>query len=210
MTRSPWLGIPLSDYEAHMALPEVAQAKLLANVLESLLRTHRPRSLAIIGCAGGNGFDRVDPAVTRRVVGIDLNADYIAAARERYGARTRGLELVACDVENDELEIEPVDFVYAALVLEYVDVRRVLKRLHALLIPGGMLATVVQLPGSVPVTPSPFASLETLTPVMHLVDPVVLEETARASGYRGIERRREQSGGGKQFEVQVFLAEVAS
>jgi hypothetical protein len=36
--QSPWLQIPLSEYEAHMALPDVAPAPLLASQFEALLR----------------------------------------------------------------------------------------------------------------------------------------------------------------------------
>ena len=122
-------------------------------------------------------------------------------------SRVAGLELITADIESDALRFAPVDLIYAALLLEYVDVRRVLERLHDLLVPGGMLATVVQLPGAAPVTPSPFASLETLASVMRLVDPEDLEHIARAVGYRETERRREQARGGKHFEVQVFRAE---
>jgi hypothetical protein len=66
--RSPWLDIALADYEGHMGLPEVAQAELLADVFGALLVEHAPRSVAILGCAGGNGFGRISPAVTDRVV----------------------------------------------------------------------------------------------------------------------------------------------
>jgi ABC-type sugar transport system substrate-binding protein len=31
-----------------------------------------------VGCAAGNGFEHVDPRVTRTVVGIDINPDYLA------------------------------------------------------------------------------------------------------------------------------------
>ena len=34
---NPWLTIPLEDYESHMALPDVGQAKMLANEFEELL-----------------------------------------------------------------------------------------------------------------------------------------------------------------------------
>jgi hypothetical protein len=77
--RNPWLAIPLADYEAHMALPEVGQAELLAEVLARAVREQAPRSVAIFGCAGGNGFDRV-PSDTR-LVGVDVNPRYVAAAR---------------------------------------------------------------------------------------------------------------------------------
>ncbi len=51
---NPWLHIPLADYEAHMALPEVAQAEMLAEELEIAIRRRVPDSCAIIGCVGGN------------------------------------------------------------------------------------------------------------------------------------------------------------
>jgi hypothetical protein len=50
--KNPWLGIALSDYEAHMALPEVGQAQMLADVFAGHLDIRRPGSLAVIGCAG--------------------------------------------------------------------------------------------------------------------------------------------------------------
>jgi len=47
MIASPWLEIPLADYEGHMALPEIAQARMLADELESAVRVQaRSRSLS--------------------------------------------------------------------------------------------------------------------------------------------------------------------
>jgi len=76
--RNPWLDIPLADYEDHMALAEVAQAQLLAGFFGEALREYSPQSVAVIGCAGGNGFEKIDPGITKRVAGIDINPDYIA------------------------------------------------------------------------------------------------------------------------------------
>ncbi len=98
--KNPWLEIPLADYEGHMALPEVAQATLLADVFEKALRKHAPASVSILGCAGGNGFDRIDPQVTTRVVGIDINPAYIAIARDRFQRRLLGLELIVADLQQ--------------------------------------------------------------------------------------------------------------
>ena len=50
---NPWLTIPLEDYEGHMAMPDVGQAKMLANEFEELLKIYAPTSAALIGCAGG-------------------------------------------------------------------------------------------------------------------------------------------------------------
>ena len=160
---NPWLGIPLSDYEAHMALPEVAQAKLLADVFHSVLAARRPSSVAVIGCAGGNGFDRIDTSITKRVVGVDINP-------------------------------------------EYVDVKRTLECLRPRLAPGGVLATVVQVPGPAMVTPSPLRSLESLGSFMRAVEADRLSDAARDAGFHELARRRERTPAGKEFDVQVFEA----
>jgi hypothetical protein len=99
---NPWLDIPLADYEAHTALPHVAQAELLARTLASAVGACSPASVAVLGCAGGNGFDRL-PASLPRLVGIDVNPEYVAVARARHAPSLAGLELHVGDVERDEL-----------------------------------------------------------------------------------------------------------
>jgi hypothetical protein len=49
---SPWLTIPLEDHEAHVALPAVGQAQILAEQLAILIERHVPASVAVMGCAG--------------------------------------------------------------------------------------------------------------------------------------------------------------
>jgi len=204
--KNPWLDIPLVDYEAHMALPQVGQAQLLSDVFASVLHAYAPRSVAVLGCAGGNGFDRVSPQVTERIVGVDLNPEYINAARARFSRRFPVLELFIGDVERDEITFSPVDLVFAGLVLEYVDVDTVLLRTCVMLRPRGILVTVVQLPSdAVPeVTPSRFASLSALSSVMRLVSPEQLERLAGTHGYHQIDRELVEVPCGKRFQVQTF------
>ncbi len=135
--KNPWLEIPLSDYEGHMALPEVGQATLLADIFADLLNRYQPNSVAVLGCAGGNGFDRIP--TTTRVVAIDLNHSYIAQLAERFSSRIQRLELIVGDVQTDELRFSPVDLVYAGLIFEYVDVDIVLTRLNSLVRPAAFL-----------------------------------------------------------------------
>ena len=78
---NPWLTIPLEDYEGHMAMPDVGQAKMLANEFEELLKTYAPTSAALIGCAGGNGFEEAIKAGVTRLVGLDINPTYITELR---------------------------------------------------------------------------------------------------------------------------------
>jgi SAM-dependent methyltransferase len=204
--RNPWLDIVLADYEGHMGLPEVAQAELLADVFGVLLVEHAPRSVAVLGCAGGNGFDRISPAVTHRVVGVDLNPTFIDAASARFDGRFRVLELVVADLQTDEMAIESVDFVYAALVFEYMDLPATFRSIRSLLRRGGVVGTVVQLPtsGLDAVTPSAYSSVQLLAPSMRLVSPEELRDCARAHDGKELTSYSVASPVGKQFQVQVF------
>ncbi len=109
---------------------------------------------------------------------------------------------------RDDVIVEPVDLVFAALILEYVDVDVVIARTRSMLRAKGKLVTVLQLPGarSANVTPSSFASLQALGPVMRLVLPDDLLRAARDHGFIQLESRIADSAGGKQFQVQSFMA----
>jgi len=204
--KNHWIEIPLCDYEGHMALPQVAQAQLLSDVFARALGQYSPESVAVLGCAGGNGFERIDPETTERVVGVDLNPDYIRQVRARFDLKFRALELFVGDVETDECVFAPVDLVFAGLLFEYVDAGIVLARIRSLLRENGILVTMVQLPNTaIPeVTPSTYASLGALSSVMRLVSPELLKQLGTERGYKEIDAQTVQAAGGKQFQVQTF------
>lgn len=205
---NPWLAVSLADYEGHMALPHVAQTQLLSEVFARLLDRLAPRSIAIAGCAGGNGFERIDPAAVDRVVGIDINRDFLEAARKRHANRFASLELLCADIEADAIDVEPVDLVYAALILEYTDPAKAFPRLWNLTRPGGVLAIVSQLANdSIPeITPSPYTRLAVLGPQFRFVDTNALRTIATASGWEERESTIVRSAGGKSFRVQLFAS----
>src|SRR5579862_9640039 len=99
--QNPWLTIPLADYEAHMRLPAVAQSQLLSDIFASELSKYRPDSVAVLGCAVGNGFDRIDCIVTQRLVGVDINPSYIEQAQVRYQRLIPGLQLLVANIETE-------------------------------------------------------------------------------------------------------------
>jgi ubiquinone/menaquinone biosynthesis C-methylase UbiE len=116
--KNPWLQIPASDYEAHMALPEVAQAQALSKLMASALVQYTPASLAVIGCTTGNGFEHINTAYTHRVVGIDINPAYLEILETRFGERIPGLELVEADVTARGFRIDPVSLQTDAPILK--------------------------------------------------------------------------------------------
>jgi SAM-dependent methyltransferase len=203
---SPWLHIPLADYEAHMAASSVDQAGLIAEVFSAVLQRFRPASVAVIGCAGGNGFDRIDPRTTTRVIGMDINPEYLDATARRHSGDFNELVLRNADIGGDESHLEPVDLSFAALILEYVDVAGALRNLWSLCREAGHLAVVLQLPSSLlaPISPTAIPSIMQLASVMKLVDPEALVELARGIGFALLESTRVTSSTGKQFAIHVY------
>jgi SAM-dependent methyltransferase len=202
---NPWLDVPLADYEGHMALPGSEQAQLLSDIFADVLAKFSPRSVAVIGCAGGNGFDRIPPAISR-VVGVDLNPRFVAETEARFRDRIENLELIVGDIQSHEVSFAPVDLIFLGLVLEYVNVEPVIARMPSMLTARGHIVTVLQLPtvGHQQVSPSPFKSVHPVGEVMHLVPPARLRDSVEAHGYIQLEARSVVSQGGKPFEVQAF------
>jgi SAM-dependent methyltransferase len=209
---NPWLTIPLSDYEGHMASPGVAQHQALNRLFRDLLARCRPLSLAVPGASGGNGFEHIDPSLTRRVVAVDIQPDYLRRLSARFSDRIPGLETRCEDLATTRLEPAAFDLVHCALVLEYLEAAPLIREMARWLRPGGLLALVLQMPSDRcgRVSDSPFPSLRRLAPVMRLVDPAAAAETARGAGLEGDGAGTVALPGGKSFRLMRFRRPSAS
>jgi ubiquinone/menaquinone biosynthesis C-methylase UbiE len=209
--KNPWLQIPASDYEAHMALPEVAQSQALSRVMASALQEYAPRTLAVIGCATGNGFEHIDISYTRRVVGVDINPAYLAVLKSRFSGKIPGLELMEADVASPGFRIDPVSMVFAGLLFEYVDVSAALGNIARSLAPEAILVAVLQLPSpkSAPVTDTHYKSLELLAPIMNLVSPSEFFDTCSRVGLQQIKTDTIKLTQGKAFFVGFYRKEAS-
>jgi hypothetical protein len=205
-TSNPWLNIPLDDYEGHMSLPTVGQAQMIADQLDRAVARWVPKSVAVIGCAGGNGLERIAAGTVEHVVAVDVNPDYIERTRVRHAQRLRGLELVCADVQSESATYSPVDLTYAALLFEYVDVHSTLKTLKRNSRPNAVLTTVLQLPHSNihAVSPSPYKSLGRLASAITLVAPETLCHAAVDVGFTTADAMTIELTSGKMFCVQSF------
>ncbi|MBS1198417.1 MAG: methyltransferase type 12 [Proteobacteria bacterium] len=202
---NPWLDLPLADYEGHMALPGIEQAQMLSDLLADAIAQFEPQSIAILGCAGGNGFDRIPESVAR-VVGVDISPRYIAEVEVRYQDRFKKLELIVGDIQKTEIGFAPVDLIFAGLVLEYVESDKVIARMRSWLNTCGHMVTVLQLPSTTcsQVSSSPYSSLQSLANIMNLVPLHALQHRAEANSLVQLESRTLDSAGGKTFQVQIF------
>lgn len=197
----PWLTIPASDYEGHMGAPDVWQLAALGDALAEALARLRPARLLVVGCATGNGLERVDPRVTRRVVGIDVNPAWLEVARRRFDGCCPGLQLVGADVERHEFEGGSFDLIFAGLILEYVKPERLLPRMADWLADGGGIGVVIQLPDDRigMVSESPYESLRALAPAMRLLTAEELDRRAREAGFEVVGRREIPLPNGKRL-----------
>ena len=203
---SPWREIPIGDYEGHMALGSVGQAQMLSRVLRGTLSEYRPGSLAILGAAGGNGLEGVDPAVVRRMVAVDINPEFLRVCTERYARRFGRYEAVVHDLRSGPPPIEPVELVYAGLVLEYLDWRAFVEYLPRLLSPQGVFVVVLQRPSAAlpEVSPSPFVSLQRLEEVFRFVEPAALRAALVGRGFAGCAEKVMCLESGKEFYQGEF------
>ncbi|MGP8246148.1 MAG: class I SAM-dependent methyltransferase [Bryobacteraceae bacterium] len=202
---NPWLSIPLSDYEGHMESAGIQQASALSELFGEALVCCRPRSIAVLGVAGGNGIDRVDGNVTKSIVGVDVNPLYLEEVRRRY-ADKRGLELYCVDLAEQAVDLEPVELVHAALVFEHAGVDLCLKNALSLVAPGGALSVVLQLPSELDqdVGASQFPSMQKLKCHFTLIDPTWLCDALAEHEFRLTGQARRSLPAGKGFWMGVF------
>jgi hypothetical protein len=204
---NPWLTVPLSEYEQHMSSIEVQQLGALSDLFAEVIGRCRPLSVAVLGIAGGNGLDHIDSSITVRVVGLDLNPLYLEAVRDRY-AHLSGLELHRVDLSEQHVELEPVQLVHAGLVFEHAGVDCCLDNAISMIVPGGTLSAVLQLPteGGQTVGASQFSSIQNLKSHFSLISPAWLRESLAGRKFRLTHQTTRALPAGKGFWMGIFSA----
>ena len=206
MTSNPWKRVSLADYEAHMAMPAVGQAAMLTQELRRAVERTRPDSLALVGCAGGNGLAELAEYALKRVVCVDVNPAYLQTLEARYGTKLRNLECHCCELEHFRSQ-EPVDLVFAGLIFDYTQLDQALDSVSRLLHHGGSLHALVQMPadGMATVTPSPYAdALEVVVEAFRYIPPRTLIEMAAQHGLTLVEQKIITLSSGKSFTLIQF------
>ena len=195
-----------------MALPSVGQAQLLCTVLRRTVTQFQPRSLAVLGVAGGNGLDCIEPTVVHRLVALDFNPDYLALCSRRYESSFHEFEPVLHDLSTGPPAMAPVECIFAGLVLEYLQVDAFCGHLSSLLTTGGTFATLLQLPspGLPEIGPSPFTSLTRLESAFSFVEPSFLDDRLSAHGFARILYERYDLTAGKSFYYVCYHASDAA
>ena len=202
---NPWLAIALEDYEGHMGSDNVRQLEALSDLFKRALDLCSPESVAVLGVAGGNGLQRVDSAITKRIIGLDINARYLEAVRQRYGALP-GLELCCADLADKHLSLAPVELVHAALFFEHTGLGRCLENALFLVAPGGKLSVVLQLPSEAEqdVTSTRYSSMQALRDCFALIDVSQFCRKLEGKGFHLFQQEQRSLPTGKAFWLGIF------
>ncbi len=185
-TPNPWTVVPAADYERHMGPQGVDQLAPLASLFQEVYLASQPDRLLVLGCATGNGLEHVDAAVTKRVVGVDVNLQYLGVARQRFFHLGARLELFCSEAEKFRAPPGSFDLVHAALIFEYLHPEPLVRRIAEWLAPDGVCSVVLQLPGG-DAPAAPTKTMQIIEKAMRLVDP---DELTRLFDHYGLPRRR--------------------
>ena len=204
-SENPWLRIPVEDYEGHMSHEKVGQLQALNIIFKSVLNLSQGKKICVLGCTSGNGFEYIDTDKVEKVVGIDINSEYLNVLEKRYGSRIPNLKLICDDIIKVKIPAKSFDLIHGALIFEYVDYVKILIKITKWLKIKGMLAIVLQLPDeSPPVSESPYESLELLSPVINLIEPESFCSAAKEVGLKKISGYEYDLNTGKKFFVGYF------
>lgn len=202
---NPWFSIPLTDYEGHMRSASVQQLPVLSELFKLALDLCLPDSVGVLGIAGGNGLEQIDCGITNRIVGFDINAQYLDEVRRRFGTLS-GLELHCLDLAEHCLSVAPVALVHAALIFEHVGLDRALENALSLMAPGGRLSVVLQLPSpnQQNVTSTCYRSMQRLKQSSVLIDVGHFQGLLEHKGLGLVQEERRSLPAGKAFWFGVF------
>ena len=206
---NPWLNVSPEDYEGHMDSPEVDQLSFLSEVFARAL-TAAPRTIALLGCATGNGLEHLHGRDIDRVTAVDVHSGYLQRARQRHEAHIANLELLEADLETDALDESAYELVFCALVLEHVEPAPVIANAARALAPGGVFVVVVQLASdsAQPAAETRYESIRHIGAAMQLRTPEEVAAWCEAAGLSCCGRRRETLTTGKRFAILQFERSV--
>jgi SAM-dependent methyltransferase len=202
-TPNPWTVVPAADYERHMGPEGVDQLAPLSAVFQETYLAAQPDRVLLLGCATGNGLEHVNPAVTERIVGVDVNLQYLGIARQRFMHLGAKLELFCSEAEKFRAQPGSFDLVHAALLFEYLHPEVLVRKIAEWLAPDGTCSVVLQLPGGEGPQP-PSKTMQIISKAMKLVPP---DELTRLFEHYGLSRKRARIvplKHGKCFWVAAF------
>jgi len=203
---NPWTQIPIADYEQHMSHSSVGQLSLLNSLTKKYLAKIKPATCLFMGIAGGNGLEHIDNDISKNVIGIDINQEYLDVCFKRYNDRIDFLQLLNLDITRNTNQICSADFIWAALVLEYAGIDKCLEFSKSNILPGGHFIATIQSNNNLQsVSPTGVESVKKAGLIFKTIDPEIMLVKAKEMGYTLIDDEVNQLPNGKTFLTFDFM-----
>lgn len=198
---NPWQEIDLKIYEAHMSSASVFQLQTLNKITEMQLTDYSPSVVSILGVAGGNGLDKINREITKKVYCIDVNRKYLDICKSRYSYLSGILEFVCCDLGSIDTILPFSDIHICNLVIEYLGEEKFAKLIHNSMDNVNIISCVIQKNNKISfVSPTNHASeLQPIMEIHHDIDENKLTESLRDINYKCIKEEYYELPNGKQF-----------
>ena len=196
--RNPWEEINLDDYEKHMSLDSVMQLQTMNRIMKAQFGDYPVVSAMVLGVAGGNGLEHIDPDKYQTVYGIDINDEYLRVVEKRYADLSGILKCLRVDLINESNNLPYAELVIANLLIEYIGYD-VFKRVITNIAPQ-YVSCVIQINTDSRqwVSDSPYIhAFERLDEVHHQMDEIELETAMKEIRYSKIFCQKESLPNGK-------------
>ncbi|MBN2529163.1 MAG: class I SAM-dependent methyltransferase [Deltaproteobacteria bacterium] len=212
LSPNPWCTISPTDYDGHMGHPSVNQTRLLCDVFGDALSKCSAQSVAMLGCATGNGLEHIAKKRTRRVTVVDINKLFLEKLAEKYGAQIHGLDVRHDDLNHIRLDKNAYSLVFAGLVFEFVDWQSLLKKVSGWLIQNGALSVVLQCPSETlpDVSSSPYPSLKKVGALFNMIHPDVFGAECGQLGLCARETEYITLASGKSFYIGTYVKKTTT
>lgn len=202
---NPWEAVPLDTYETHMKSDGVGQLQALSEIMKCQFARHTPKTVCVLGVAGGNGLEHIDLACTKRIYGIDVSEAYLSTCRQRFASLGDRLSLIRMDLCDEVSQIPQVDLIIADLLIEYIGIETFTRLVDAAGA-AGVCCAVQQNCGVSFVSSSPCAqALQSIGTLHQDIDPQALAAAMLRIGYNEMFREEVLLPGGKKLICIDFM-----
>jgi len=206
---NPWNNIPLDDYESHMQHKDVAQSQLLNDLIGKYLQKHTPENVLFLGVSGGNGLEHIDLNNVKRICGVDINKSYLEETRKRFGEKIKQLELLNTDIGSSNESFIKADFIWAALIFEYVDIERAYGFIENNADKfANLIITIQSNNGAGSVSPTGIESIKSVKDIFSIVDGNALQNHALKVGFELVSSEENMLPNGKSFLTYEFSRRI--
>lgn len=153
----------------------------------------------ILGIAGGNGLEHIDRRKFKKVYGVDINKEYLAAAAKRYAHISDILECIPLNLIEEAEMLPQAELLIADLLIEYIGYGCFQKAVRQ--VQPNYVSCIIQInAGSGWVSDSSYLHVfDGLDKVHHQIEEDVLMQALKDIGYRPVTQINRPLPNGKAF-----------